>query len=75
MTIIGWIIFALSMCFGFWELMMVTSASQAGLGDVVFAVSFFALTLLWGLLGITLIICGTIKNSAVRHEHHGEGKA
>jgi hypothetical protein len=71
MSVIGSIIIFLSFCFGFYTFMTTTNASQAGLGDVAFLIAFYGLTLLWGMLGATLLICGTIKTS---YENHA-GKA
>jgi hypothetical protein len=58
----GWVIFFFSFCFGFYEFVSVLSASQAGLGDVAYIIAYFGLTLLWGILGATLIIFGGIMS-------------
>ena len=59
-TVVGWMVLFFSFCFGFVEFFNVLSTSQAGMGDVVFIIAYFGLTLLWGIFGMTLVIHGAV---------------
>ncbi len=64
----GGIILALSFVFGFYAFMNANFSgptSNIQIGDVNSTIAFFAFTLLLGILGATLIICGTIKNTSL----------
>jgi len=66
LSIWGGIILFLSFCFGFYGLMNANFSgpiSEVQIGNVNSSIAYFGLMLLWGILGATLLICGTIKNS------------
>ncbi len=72
---VGIVIIVLSFCFGFVEFFSVMSASQAGLGDIAFLVAYYSMTLLWFMLGATLLISGTIEETGnLLKQHHTANK-
>jgi len=72
---VGIVIIVLSFCFGFGEFFSVMSASQAGLGDIAFLIAYYGMTVLWFLLGTTLLISGTIEETGhFLNQHHTTSK-